>query len=122
MLFCAGCSTQSALLRDVSVADAEVIVADEDVVIVDVREKDEYCSEGGHVPGALNYPWSSGYFEKHYTELSKGAELLVVCRSGRRSKAACELLSSKGYMNVTNMLGGTNQWIKDGHATEKCQE
>jgi 3-mercaptopyruvate sulfurtransferase SseA len=34
--------------------------ANPDPIVVDVREPNEFCDSGGHIPGAVNYPWNSG--------------------------------------------------------------
>lgn len=40
---------------------------------------------------------------------NKDAEILVYCRSGRRSVTASETLVKMGYKNIYN-LGGINDW------------
>ena len=37
----------------------DLIDSTNDLVVVDVRERYEYCDVVGHIPGARNYPWSS---------------------------------------------------------------
>jgi hypothetical protein len=36
------------------------IQAGADLIILDVREESDFCGPGGHIPGAVNYPWNSG--------------------------------------------------------------
>lgn len=116
----AGCTSQKPSYINISTDQAEkMISSNKELIVVDVREDSEYSSVQGHVPGAINYPWSSGYMKENFQKLDKGKEILVVCRSGSRSKAAASFLSDKGYRKVYNMPGGTNQWIKDGHKTEQ---
>jgi rhodanese-related sulfurtransferase len=81
-----------------------------DLVVVDVREPSEFCDQRGHIPGALNYPYTSGVFAARYEELPKDRPILVVCRSGRRSKLAAEFLQSHGFTKVYDMAGGMNAW------------
>jgi rhodanese-related sulfurtransferase len=94
-------------------------------VIVDVRELTEFCYEGtpppppGHIPGALNYPWSSGYLQAHYQELPADKNILIYCGVGGRSANASAFLCGKGYPSVYNMLGGIKAWP---YATELCCE
>lgn len=100
--------------KDVAPERAQKLVASNDnLVVVDVREPSEYCDERGHIPGALNYPYTSGVLETRYQELPKDRPILVVCRSGRRSKLAAELLRSKGFSKVYDMTGGMNAWQGD---------
>ena len=89
-----------------------------DLIVVDVREAEsEYCNEDpappvppGHIPGALNYPWSSGVFQERYTELPRERKILIVCRSANRSNQAAEFLDSKGYKHVYEMTEGMKGW------------
>lgn len=62
----------------------------ENVVILDVREPDEW--ESGHIPGAKHIPL--GQIARALNELDKKEETVVVCRSGNRSGQACDFLSS----------------------------
>jgi rhodanese-related sulfurtransferase len=89
----------------------DLIDTTENLIIVDVREKSEYCDATGHIPGALNYPWNSGILQARYEELPMDSPILVVCRSGNRSNQAASFLDSKGYTLVYNMLGGMNAWL-----------
>ena len=82
-------------------------------VIIDVRGYSAYCRTGkGHVPGALNYPWSSGLME-NYQDLPLDKPILVICQSGMRSNAASEFLDSKGFTQVYDMFQGMNRWEGD---------
>jgi len=99
----------------------DLIDANTDLIVIDVREEDsEYCNENstspvppGHIPGALNYPWSSGVLQQRYTELPIDGEILIVCRSGNRSNQAAEFLDSKSYMQIYDMTDGMSAWEWD---------
>jgi len=47
---------------------------------------------------------------------SKGAKILVYCRSGVESKEAAQTLLELGYTNVWNLDGGMNAWQSSGRA------
>ena len=51
---------------DVTAEQAKIMIDSNDqLIVVDVREEYEYCDDiGGHIPGALNYPWSSGILQQ----------------------------------------------------------
>lgn len=87
----------------------DMIEANPDAVVIDVREETEYCSIGGHVPSSLNYPWNSGVFQEAYTEFPDNVPILIVCRSGNRSHQAANYLDSLGFSNVYD-IGGMNTW------------
>jgi len=88
----------------------QLIETNSALIVVDVREVNEYCGANGHIPGALNYPWISGVLQKDYAELALDAEILVVCQSGHRSALASEFLDSKSFLHVYSMEGGMSAW------------
>lgn len=77
----------------------------EDIRLLDVREPEEW--ESGHIAGAKHIPL--GYLPERLHELEPGKEIIVICRSGNRSRKACEYLSAAGH-KVVNMSGGLNEW------------
>ena len=83
----------------------------DDLVILDVRTKEEYESETGHLKGAILLPIQE--LETRYTELDslKTKEIVAYCRSGLRSERASKFLGEKGF-KVYNMLGGILEWNK----------
>jgi len=96
---------------DVTPAEArELIDSTENLLVVDVRERSEYCDAVGHIPGAVNYPLSSGVLQARYDELPMDRPILVVCRSGGRSNSAANFLDSQGFPEVYDMTGGMNAW------------
>ncbi len=80
------------------------------MLVLDVREPNEFCSDTGHIPGAHNYPWQSGVLQQRFNELPRQAPIIVVCRSGRRSHAATTFLRDRGFNRALNMAGGMNAW------------
>jgi rhodanese-related sulfurtransferase len=79
--------------------------------IIDVRERDEF-ERDGHLPGAELMPLST--LAATAAELERDEPLLVVCRSGRRSARACELLDELGFQRVDNLEGGVIGWAERG--------
>jgi len=88
----------------------ELIESTENLLVVDVREPSEYCDVRGHIPGAVNYPLSSGVLYARYDELPMDRPILVVCRSGGRSNQAANFLDSQGFPEIYDMTGGMNAW------------
>ena len=91
----------------------QMIEASSALLVVDVREENEYCGATGHIPGALNYPWISEVLQQRYQELPADGEILVVCWSGHRSPLAAEFLDSMGFKQVYSMEGGMSVWEGD---------
>ncbi|QCX27468.1 thioredoxin [Nocardioides jishulii] len=80
--------------------------------VLDVREDDEYAA--GHVPGAVHIPM--GQVGERIDELPDGP-LLVICRSGNRSRQVCEFLRSQGRQAI-NVSDGTMGWADRGWPLE----
>lgn len=83
---------------------------DSDVIILDVRTKDEF--DTGHIEGAILIP--DDKIEEKAEEIltDKSAVILVYCRSGRRSALASASLAQSGYTNVYD-FGGIIDWNYD---------
>jgi len=82
--------------------------------IVDVREPHEFDGELGHLGGAVNVPM--GGFPDAASEWKHDEPVLVVCRSGRRSRGVCEQLVAEGFSRVTNLRGGMLDYRERGQA------
>ena len=95
---------------DVSTEQAKAMIdTNNQLILIDVRTLGEYCGIGGHIPGALNYPWPD-VFQSVYTELPPDADILLVCGVGGRSNQAADFLDSHGYLHVYDMTGGMSAW------------
>lgn len=79
--------------------------------VFDVREPDEY--EAGHVPGAPLVP--VGSVAERLDEFPRDTEVLLICKSGGRSRMAAEILRANG-IDAVNIDGGTDGWIAAGNA------
>ena len=78
-------------------------------VIVDVREPDEWAA--GHAPESLLIPMSQ--VEARIDQIPPEVASVVVCRTGGRSNAVAQLLSSHG-INAVNLAGGMRAWDRAG--------
>lgn len=86
----------------------EMMDEQENAVILDVREQDEFDS--GHIAGAVLLPVGI-IDESTAAEVipSKDTTVLVYCRSGNRSKTASASLAELGYTQVYE-FGGIKTW------------
>lgn len=75
------------------------------VNVIDIREPFELMT--GKIPGAKNITLADIEAGNH--KFNKEEEYVLVCRSGRRTAYATELLTDQGY-DVTNMVGGMLDW------------
>ncbi len=74
---------------------------------LDVREGWE-LARFGTVPGAAHIP--RGELEDRIGELNPAEPLVIICRSGRRSRLAGQMLLREGFAEVHNMTGGMLTW------------
>ncbi|MBR1780187.1 MAG: rhodanese-like domain-containing protein [Oscillospiraceae bacterium] len=85
-----------------------IMDSDPDCVILDVREVEEYVT--GHVENAI--PFTLSQIDAEFAAEcipSKDTRLLVYCKTGKRSRMACQKLWSLGYRNLAN-FGGVESW------------
>ena len=95
--------------------DFEMALADEQVIVVDVRSADEYA--GGHIPNAINIDVNrAGFLYEADERLPKDKTIAVYCQGGIRSRKAASLLSDNGY-TVLNLSGGIKEWMSAGKET-----
>lgn len=71
-------------------------------MLIDVRTPAEVAE--GMAPGAINIPLQE--IQQRLAEFPKDKDLLIYCRSGKRSMAASNFLIENGYENVFNVVGG----------------
>ena len=84
------------------------LIADTNVVVLDVRTASEYAE--GHIQGAvLIDQGQDDFIEKAKAALPIDKKLAVYCRSGRRSSNAAGRLADIGYKCV-NLKGGIIAW------------
>ena len=99
---------EKAMYQQITPEEAKKIMdSGEEHIILDTREQDEF--DEGHIPGAILIPYTE--IENKAEEMipDKNAQILVYCRSGRRSKIASESLAKLGYTNVKE-FGGIIDW------------
>ena len=89
-------------------ANAVQLMNNEDVVVLDVREASE--TAGGKIAKAVQIP--VGAVKTRITELDKYKDktLLVYCKTGARSGAACKELGKNGFSKVFSLNGGLMSW------------
>ncbi len=106
MLFIISCGSQS--FEVISAREAkDMLDNDSSIVLIDVREQDEYLDE--HIPNAVLLPL--GELESRLVGKypDKSTTFIIYCRSGNRSNEAAEIFVELGYTNVYDM-GGIIDW------------
>ncbi|MDD4964777.1 MAG: rhodanese-like domain-containing protein [Gallionella sp.] len=95
----------------IAVAEAQTMVQ-QGAYLLDVREVAEYAE--GHAPNAHLIPLGELSGRLQEVVAYKDKPIVVICRSGRRSAKAVQLLKEAGYSQVSNISGGITAWGKAG--------
>ncbi len=105
-----GISSVLADVPAVSPQQAAQMQSEQNAVIIDVRENDEW--NAGHIDNAIHIPLND--IQNRLKELAKyqNQPVITQCRSGARSAKAADILAKSGFINVHNMDGGLNAWQK----------
>ena len=110
LLLLTGCGgdTSDGSYQQITQEEAKEMMDTQEVIILDVREQDEYDS--GHIPDAILLPVDTIDEETAAAVIpEKESTVLVYCRSGNRSKTASSTLAELGYTNIYE-FGGINTW------------
>lgn len=112
-LIMAGCGNSSAPgngFTDISADQLKSMMdTDKNIVLVDVRETDEY--DQGHIQGSLLLPTSE--IQQRLKELPADKTIVLVCATGSRSSAVATFLVQNNYKNIYNLQGGLAEWPYD---------
>ena len=94
--------------QQITQEEARKMMDEHDVLILDVREQDEYDS--GHIPEAVLLPVGTISEDTAAAAIpEKDSTVLVYCRSGNRSKKAAAALAELGYTAIYE-FGGITTW------------
>ena len=87
--------------------------AGEDVVVVDVRSREEYLR--GHVPDTYHIPGGNLLMDGPRLPLKDGTTLVVSCAGRTRGILGAKLLHDNGFDNVYALENGVMGWFLSGH-------
>lgn len=119
-----------------SVDEVKAALGKPNVVVIDVREANEYKGldgkSKGHIPGSVNIEHlsmleagimkSNADLEKIFSAqgASKDKTIYLICSSGvRTGKAYLALSNLLGYPTVKVLNGGFNEWAAQGNKVDK---
>lgn len=97
-------------VQDLAPADVARWMAERAILLVDVREPDEYAAERIH--GALLYPLST--FDPRALPDTGQAKIVFQCGSGMRSAKALAAASATGLSIAGHLTGGLKAWKDAG--------
>jgi hydroxyacylglutathione hydrolase len=86
----------------------------ENILIVDLRDKQEYDQE--KIPNAVSMPFFG--ILKKTNELPRDLEIIFYDKTGQNSRLVAEELVKKGMINVVNLIGGFRVWKEKGYPIE----
>lgn len=97
---------------------ARLAARDAGLVVLDVRAPDEFAA--GHVPGAINVPHDQ--VEARIAELrgARDRDVVVYCRSGRRSALALDTLARLGFTRLGHLEGDWLAWEAAGLPAQRA--
>ncbi len=85
----------------------EMIETTTGYALFDVRTPEEYAQ--GHIAGATNIPVDQLMADPEQYLPDKSQNVLLYCRTGRRSATAARMLHENGYQNIYD-FGGITEW------------
>ncbi|HEU0184437.1 MAG TPA: rhodanese-like domain-containing protein [Blastocatellia bacterium] len=102
----------------ITVVELKQLMAEGQVVVVDVRPAEAYNLE--HIKGSINLPMDK-IKAGEYKKLPHDKRIVTYCSCGTEgtSAAAATQLESAGFKNTAALLGGTNAWKQSGGEMEK---
>ena len=112
-----------ARIREIGIEEFdEMIENHDDLVIVDVREGEEF--HRGHIPGALLIPRGTlegaadaiGALSVQGLRDARDKTIVLYSQNGARGALAADSLQQMGFEKVYNLAGGIHLWQAEGFA------
>lgn len=106
-------TAQTENIKTISTKKAQKL-AKRNVLLVDLRTPAEYAEKTYDVKHIINIPIDS--LATNLNLIPKDEKVVLVCRTGNKSKKAYAVLEKNGYTNMVHMDGGIVKWSADGYA------
>ncbi len=91
-------------ILDINYKNMSEILERESTVLIDVRTTDEFNSF--RIKNSINIDYYSKGFLDSISSYKDKKNIILYCRSGRRSYYAAKLIQEKGFNNIYNLEGG----------------
>ena len=105
--------TDTNALRELSPAEIQDRLRDRSILLVDVREPNEYAAE--RIPGAVLFPLSS--FDPAALPPPATCDIVFQCGTGKRSAMAVARCLEQGITHTAHLTGGIQAWKAAGLKT-----
>src|SRR6516162_8640785 len=99
-------------IKHVDARNAQKLLSQTNVVILDVRTPEEFKSF--HIAGATNIDFHGSNFEQRINSLDKSKSYLVHCASGGRSTQSLKIFQKHDFQSIYHLDGGINAWKNAG--------
>ena len=108
---------RSTPVHNVKPGDAEKLLAEGDVFLIDVRTSAEF--NAAHIPHAILIPFKD--LPKRMKELpqDKTQPILIYDTFGSRSLQAGRIAAQRGYKDIYNLSGGIKAWTAEHKPIDK---
>jgi len=81
----------------------------EDFMLLDVRNIQEVLYS--KIAKSIHIPMNE--IQERINELDSNKEIIIQCKSGKRSARVCEYLMTQNFNNVKNLSGGIIAWAEE---------
>ena len=102
------------ILKTIDPLTLERRLGEKDVVLIDIREPDEYARE--HIPGARSVPLSA--LDAHSFNRDRDKTVVFQCKSGNRTATNAGRLVATPCRNAYALAGGLDAWKAAGLPTQ----
>lgn len=85
-----------------------VMHADSDFIIVDVRTPKEYRK--GHMKNAINVSYFNNWFTDSISKLDREKTIYMYCQTQHRSPLASKKMKKMGFKKIIDLKGGFMKW------------
>jgi phage shock protein E len=101
------------------IVNERIAWADRSLVLLDVRTPAEYAE--GHLPGSINIPHTE--LASRVAELSdsRDRDIVVYCRTGRRTELALGVLKDAGFKRIFHLQGDYQRWSEEKRPVTRTQ-
>jgi glyoxylase-like metal-dependent hydrolase (beta-lactamase superfamily II)/rhodanese-related sulfurtransferase len=106
-------ATSSVPFMSLAELKSRVEAAEDDLIVLDVRERDAY--EAGHIPGARLLPRGQLELRVNQDLPDPTRRILACCELGYISTLAAATLRSMGFMRAVALDGGMKAWREVGY-------
>jgi len=98
------------MIKEITVLELDQkLKNNEDCILLDVRNIQEVLYS--KIEQATHIPMNE--IQDRISELNKDKEIIVQCKSGKRSAKVCDYLLNQNFTKVKNLKGGILAWAKE---------